>query len=413
MPEAPQNATRGFAHQSPETGSTSLPPGHSWLLGIGINDYQAFPDLQNAVRDIQSIAALMQGAFDVAPEKTILLYNEDATREKIIATLDWLVRQVQPEDKLLIYYSGHGHLDTYTEKGYWIPHNAQRDNTAHYIRNSTIRDYIDDIRARHTLLISDSCFSGTLLVRGTSRSGEVLDELERRASRWVLCSGRNDEEVADGPPGGNSPFTAGILEVLQQHGQNDVQVSKLADQVIEITRSNYQQLPEGAPLFGTGHKGGQYVFRRKGEGTVRSTPEAVPQQLQLPATGATSRGRSDISFKRIERDLIFRWVGLVFAYIVVMAVLFSFIGVSSMIGQLIMPLIPVIFYLPPFIATYYVRLPLGTLWILAGTYGLIFFYLLYEWIRNDPEIENWWFFPVLILGAALYYLLLPRINGRK
>jgi|GEM_PF-3105512 len=410
MPE--ESSNRGFAHQSPETGSPSLPAGHSWLLGIGINDYQAFPGLQNAVRDIQSIAALMQGAFDVAPDKTILLYNEEATREKIIATLDWLVRQVQPEDKLLIYYSGHGHLDTYTEKGYWIPHNAQRDNTAHYIRNSTIRDYIDDIRARHTLLISDSCFSGTLLVRGTSRSGDLLDELESRTSRWVLCSGRNDEEVADGPPGGNSPFTAGILEVLQQHGQNGIQVSKLADQVIEITRANYKQLPEGAPLFGTGHKGGQYVFRRLGASMLRSTQEDKPQPAPVPEAGSLPAVRSGVSFKKIEGDLIFRWVGIGLTYILAVFVLLFLIGAGP-ISYLLEPLVPVFFFPLPFVATYFVRLSQTTIWILSGAYGLVFFFFTFRWIQTDPQIPGWWFIPLFLFGVTLYYLLLPRINGRK
>ena len=41
-----------------------------------------------------------------------------------------------------------------------------------------------------------------------------MEELERIPSRWAICSGRHDEEVYDGEPGKNSPFTECILEVL-------------------------------------------------------------------------------------------------------------------------------------------------------------------------------------------------------
>ncbi|MBL7793032.1 MAG: caspase family protein [Saprospiraceae bacterium] len=234
--------------------------GVSWFFGIGINAYKHFPPLNNAVNDIKDVAKLLQNQYELDSEHTILLFDEAATMDNIIIKLDYLRSHVSKDDKLIVYYSGHGHLDS-SNKGYWIPVDAQRENTAHYIRNSTLRDYIEDISSRHTLIISDSCFSGSLFLRGINRADFAIEELEQRPSRWALCSGRHDEHVFDGEPGKNSPFTESILDILRSNRLPKLNVAKLADRVIELTRANYEQLPEGNPLYGLGHKGGQYVFK--------------------------------------------------------------------------------------------------------------------------------------------------------
>jgi hypothetical protein len=233
-----------------------------WFFGIGIDRYREFPQLANAVKDVEDVIALLTAEYGLDAEHTIRLHNEDANEENIIDVFDRLPGMVGENDSLLIYYSGHGHFNPQIEMGFWIPSDARRGKTSRYVRNSTIRDYLKAIKSRHTLLISDACFSGSLFVQGASRSSAALHELESIPSRWAICSGRHDEEVADGKPGGNSPFTASILDVLRTNRNESLNVAKLADRVIEQTRSNYEQLPEGSPLHGVGHKGGQFVFHR-------------------------------------------------------------------------------------------------------------------------------------------------------
>ena len=251
----PQHAQAG------EHSSSRAWKGKTWFFGIGINNYTYFSPLNNAVKDVKDIQQLLLKKYDLETQRAILLYDLEATREKIIGKLDELVTQIPEEDRLIIYYSGHGHLSPVN--GYWIPVNAQKRKTAHYISNSTVRDYIKAIKARHTLLISDSCFSGSLFVRGTGRTDTAANDLEAIPSRWALCSGRHDEEVYDGEPGQNSPFAESILDTLRHNQHKTLNIAKLANRVVEQTRSNYQQLPEGAPLYGVGHKGGQFIFRLK------------------------------------------------------------------------------------------------------------------------------------------------------
>ena len=297
MPQDENNKKKGFNLNSSEQHDTLI--GDSWFFGIGINHYDEFPHLNNAVKDVNDICSLLQNDYDISEEKTVLLFDSEATRKNIIAKLDWIKKQIKTNDKFILYYSGHGHLDD-DQKGYWIPTDAHKDHTANYIRNSTIRDYIEDIDAIHTLLISDSCFSGSLLVRGANRSITAIDQLEQRISRWAICSGRHDEEVYDGPPGKNSPFCESILDTLKFNQDEKFNVAKLADQVVEITSANYKQLPEGAPMYGVGHKGGQYIFKRK---MVEPDPEPEPEPKKEQKQEPEPVPEPESKIEAIEKEL--------------------------------------------------------------------------------------------------------------
>ncbi|MEE9374260.1 MAG: caspase family protein [Saprospiraceae bacterium] len=239
------------------------PTSHSWFLGIGIDKYQSFDALSNAVKGVSEVRDILLDKYDLDKECIITLFDRNASKEKIIDTLDDLGSKIKPGDKLIIYYSGHGHLNHSLGLGYWIPIDAKRGKASSYLPNSTIRDYVKGIRAKHILLISDSCFSGSLFIQGAFRTTRAVKELDGLVSRWAICSGRHDEEVYDGQPGENSPFTQSFIDYLTQTKSDSVNVARLADHVIEQTAANYEQLPDGRPMFGVGHQGGQYIFWKK------------------------------------------------------------------------------------------------------------------------------------------------------
>ncbi|MCB9263779.1 MAG: caspase family protein [Lewinellaceae bacterium] len=276
----PSGKTRDEGFAPPEKPSPR--PGRSWFLGIGIDRYQYFSDLNNAVKDVKDFQQLLIERYGQESDFSITLFDEEATRSNIIQALDRLAQEAQETDKLLIYYSGHGHLREVgsVKQGFWIPSNAGKDHTDQYIRNSTIRDYVQLIPAMHTLVISDACFSGALMVRSLARSATALEELERRHSRWVLCSGRHDQKVSDGPKGDNSPFAKSLLYLLRKNQHPLLNIGYISEQVVGMTRANYDQLPEGCPLQGVGHMGGQYVFRL--EGAEVNTQQLSPPDPKAP-----------------------------------------------------------------------------------------------------------------------------------
>lgn len=264
MPSDKNFLTKGLGLRSRSVTKKQSISSKSWFFGIGINDYIELPNLNNALRDVLAIRDLLVKKYDIEADNTFLLSNEKATREGIIDQFDILNNTIKKEDKLIIYYSGHGWANEAQNLGFWMPHDAEKVGTARYIRNSTIRDYIRTLKAHHILLISDACFSGSLFARRNADTDWGISELEGLSSRWAISSGRSNEEVYDGKPGAHSPFAQSILDTLQANNLPRMNVAKLADKIIELTSSQYRQLPEGNPLFDVGHKGGQYIFCKKG-----------------------------------------------------------------------------------------------------------------------------------------------------
>ena len=242
----------------PNEDSNTKTTGKNYLFAIGISSYQKFDPLPNAVKDIKDLAQLLLEEYSF--EQVQLLMDQEANKDNIVDKLNDLRRIVKPNDRLLIYYSGHGYMDG--ERGFWIPVDAEPDKVSSYVSNADVHDTIKSIKAKHLLLISDSCFSGSLLTRDVSTKMEgAFEEWDRKPSRFVFISGGGP--VSDGKPGENSPFAIGIINNLKENVDDTINICRLADRVTEQVRYNYKQQAEVSPLFDAGHMGGQFVFVKK------------------------------------------------------------------------------------------------------------------------------------------------------
>lgn len=258
--------------------------GRSWFLGIGINTYQHFPILRNAVGDVQAIYGILKNRYGI--DEARLLFDAQATRRQIIRQLDALVEEVGADDKLIIYYSGHGHLNE-RNRGFWVPQDAHQRYTDDYLANGRLKEYLEDLKAKHILVFSDACFSGALFARGGTRNAgwDSTQELEKRISRYAICSGRHDEAVHDGIPGANSPFARSLLDILTTNQRATLRTSQLAERLIDLTTTQYRQLPQHGALYDVGDQGGQYIFRLAGGRLITA---GKPDWQTKPSGHATS-----------------------------------------------------------------------------------------------------------------------------
>lgn len=257
----------------------------NYLLAIAINDYEHVPKLYNCINDAEKLITLLTEEFEFEDENVRFICSGEnseefkkkyagrieilgpATEEAILRQLRDMgeqIRKGQEEDSelkanLVLYYSGHGEYDKFLEMGYWIPVDAKQGDYFKYIPNSTIRDFLSRIPTHHTLLLSDSCFSGSLFASGQGKS-IATTRLEKDPSRWGITAGRN-EVVSDGELGGNSPFAASLLGELKK--SETIAVQDLSMKVLERVAADDKQTPRGEPLRIPGHEGGQFIFRKK------------------------------------------------------------------------------------------------------------------------------------------------------
>ena len=240
--------------------------GNQWLFIIGIDSYTNLPRLNTSVNDAKAVKDILLKRYLFDEYHVIELYNEEATRRNILGKLRYLTRRVGPEDSVTIFYSGHSNLDSANREGNWMPVEAGTENRSSWISNKDIYDYlkIDAIKAKHVLLIVDSCFSGDTLKSYSGEMARVTDEVIRQAykqgSRQVITSG-GIKPVIDEGVSGNSIFTYFLIEGLKENKRPFLIPSELFKGIKTGLEKNGNQTPR----FGTlknkgGQKGGELLL---------------------------------------------------------------------------------------------------------------------------------------------------------
>ncbi len=231
--------------------------GRYHALVIGNDAYQHLPHLKTARNDAKAVADLLTKDYGFAV--TLLL---DATRAQIIENLDALTEKLGGDDNLVIYYAGHGWLEQDSSRGYWLPVDAQPNRRTHWISNTTITDTLASIRAKHVMVIADSCFSGTL-VRGANvgiRAGDYWQRMAQKWARVAMVSG-GLEPVADGTDS-HSPFAKALIGALRSNA-SVMDGTQLFEQVRRPVMLAAKQTPQYSDVRQAGHEGGDFLFVRR------------------------------------------------------------------------------------------------------------------------------------------------------
>lgn len=226
---------------------------------VGNNRYVTpIPALETPIADVSRIAELLRTRFGY--EARIV---KDAGKAAIIEALNQIAAQAGPEDSVLLFYAGHGYLLDEVRMGYWIPVDASVKTAQGWISNSDISKLLAAIPARQVILISDSCYSGSLTKEQKVSQSKVLDvnEVLRQRSVLVLSSGA-DEPVSDEGKEGHSIFAWNLIKTLQATGSL-TPGAKVWSSVRSGVSDEYPQEPQYGAVVSAGHvDGGDYLFLR-------------------------------------------------------------------------------------------------------------------------------------------------------
>lgn len=255
------------------------------LIGIDRYDNGYWQRLENPVRDITRLGNILKRDYGLRDTDLILLKNP--TFDEIVAGFQLLKQTVGPETSLLIYYAGHGYYPPEEEEGYWIPRDAgEPESLRLFLSTSTVLSKIRAIKSRHTLLIADSCFSGSLI--RTSRSAAVpsryFNELSRKKSRQIITSG-GLEPVSDRGSEGHSIFAGQLIALLSKKQNEPLSASELALGLRKsVKNARYPQTPEYGRLHIADDEAGEFFFVRQDLQFVAKTvePSADENKNQEP-----------------------------------------------------------------------------------------------------------------------------------
>ena len=258
VPPARRDAEPAGARSARDGGAArgAIAFGRYHALVIGNNDYRALANLKTARNDARAVAEVLERNYGFRVQRLF-----DATRSDIVTALNDLRARLTDQDNLLVYYAGHGYLDEDADEGYWLPVDADPENLVQWVANATITRTLRAMRAKHVLVVADSCFAGKLARGAGARPPDHLERLAIKRARTVLTLG-GLEPVADaGGKGEHSVFAAAFLEELRSNS-GVLEGIELFSRIPRPVMLAADQTPEYADIRKAGHDGGDFLFVR-------------------------------------------------------------------------------------------------------------------------------------------------------
>ena len=241
---------------------TEIASAKYYALLIAVQDYDSgeIGKLDFAVSDARGLGDILVSRYTFDKENVITLTNPD--RRAIYKTLQSLRSKLTERDNLLIFYAGHGYWQEDMRQGFWLPRDASGINDpSDWIPNSAVRDYIKAIKARHVLLVADSCFSGGIFKTREAFSKQKIsvEKIYELPSRKAITSG-SMKTVPD-----RSVFLEYLVKRLKDNTEPYMDTQKLFASLREavINNSPTHQTPLYGAISEAGDEGGDFIFVRK------------------------------------------------------------------------------------------------------------------------------------------------------
>ena len=194
---------------------------------IGISDYQdvGIPDLRFAVKDAEAFAAFLRspagGSLD--DDHLKVLFNREATTAQVASALDWLIDVSRDGDLCIIYFSGHGDVETKTRNqlGFLLTWDSPPRT---YIAGAYPLFYLQEVistlsilNKSRVLVIADACRAGKLAGSGIGGAQATAANLSKQfANEIKILSCQPNEYSVEGEQwgGGRGAFSYHLIDGL-------------------------------------------------------------------------------------------------------------------------------------------------------------------------------------------------------
>ncbi len=233
-------------------------------LIAGISDYanKDIADLRFADRDAKAFYDFLRSKAggEVQEENIRLLLNEKATQAAIFDALHWLNTSSQKDDKIIIYFSGHGDVEKQTlwQLGYLLTHDTPYNN---YPNNAIELEYLNKVITTMSvglqakvMVILDACRSGKLA--GADNLGPTLTAEQaaiQKANEIRILSCQSDQVSIESElwGGGRGVFSYllinGLKGMADEEGNDDVLFYELKNYLRTSLRKSLKEAGINTP----------------------------------------------------------------------------------------------------------------------------------------------------------------------
>ncbi len=239
---------------------------------IGINDYKNPKyNLNYAVADANGFTSTVKSGMEPITTKvhTYIIQNGEASRTKILETLQQVSEKAKPQDIFLFYYAGHGVVTQGDSKEFFlVPYDvtqlygAEESLKQKGISANELKQIASGIPAQKQLYILDACQSAGALTavassRGVAEEKAIAQLARSTGTHWLTASG-SEQYATEFDELGHGVFTYVLLEALSgkaDSGDKRITVNELKayleSRVPELSEK-YKGSPQYPSSFGFG-----------------------------------------------------------------------------------------------------------------------------------------------------------------
>ena len=224
-------STKGASPIASTSGSGTT--GTTRAVVIGISDYAdpGIPDLKFAHKDAEAYAEYLRSKAGggLTDDQLMLLTNEDATTAQMAMALDWLMEKSQDGDKAIIYFSGHGDVETKTkmQNGFLLTYDSP---SKVYVAGAYPLFYLQSVISTlsennvQALVVTDACHAGALAgsnVGGAQATSAVLAKQFSNEVKILSCQPEEFSLEGEQWGGGRGAFSYHFVEGLYGLADNN------------------------------------------------------------------------------------------------------------------------------------------------------------------------------------------------
>ena len=230
------------------SGKGTLPRGYAVVIGIA--HYENLTDKQQLLyseRDADAIYSILispEGG-NFRAENVHKLVGPKATLANIRHELEvWLPQVAKPDDRVLIYFAGHGFLAPSTNRAYLAPYDfkPQDPSGSGYGMDALAATVQNSIKAKWKVLLTDSCHSGAIApdaaIQEINHKLATLDQ-----SVFSLTASRDRERSFESANwgGGHGIFTYYVVQGMEGAADESGDGYVTADELADYVRRNVRE----------------------------------------------------------------------------------------------------------------------------------------------------------------------------
>jgi len=235
---------------------------NSFALLIGIKD-----PLLPSVQDATDIGDVLINNAGYLPENVFLVTNEKATKKGVLTEFDNLIKKLNVDSKVLLYYSGHG--KAYTDGTFYLEVEGfdkdKPDSTG--IIAKELKNKLNKIIAERLIFFIDSCFAQGMTkgsdLKNTGEKQDVIDnrlqqnkeqnletpealvhDLDDEEGIAIISACKDNQKSLYFQGDRNSLFTSYLLKILR--GQHKERFDSKYIKVMEVATYLVEEVPKDA-----------------------------------------------------------------------------------------------------------------------------------------------------------------------